>query len=242
MQVNTTLFAFPVNLILGLLILVIGWQAKRLATPTHATIALGLVAVVSLVQGFLPPQSGFTRSWPFVVALLWLLVVLSSVLFRRPFRSISFFLNHAGLWLALWAGVLGACDASAFKLIVQRDAFTNKAFDTQAQTVHTLPFSVQLTDFAMETYPTGEPRDFQATIALQDASQTKTSAIVRVNHPVSYGGHQLYLQGYDVAQKALSPYCVLLVTRQPWRFAVGAGILMMIAGAGCTLFVKKRQL
>ena len=117
MIINTALFAFPVNLIIGLSLVFVAWRFKSLSSDRHMTIALLLMIAAALVQGFMPAQESFTRSWPFVIVLTWFLTVLASRLFRR------FSLAGFGLWLALWAGMLGSADASLTRVLVHREDF-----------------------------------------------------------------------------------------------------------------------
>ena len=65
----------------------------------------------------LPARLGFyhfTTSWIFVTGLFALLTHLGMVTLRRAFRPgrnrWRFVLNHAGLWLALFAGVVGSAE------------------------------------------------------------------------------------------------------------------------------------
>lgn len=53
-----------------------------------------------------------------------------------------------------------------------------------------------------------------------------------MNHPYAYRlGEDVYLTGYDVTKGNDSEYCILQVVKQPWKYAIVAGILMMLAGA-----------
>lgn len=214
MIINPHWFAFPVNALAGLVIIFVGWRAKKLSSITHIVIALALVLAVCLVQGFMPAGYPFIRTWPFVVALVWLLVVLTSALFRKP--SLTYF----GLWLALFAGVLGAADSYNGQLLVHKDGFSGVP----------LPFELRLTEFTVDTYPGGEPMDYRAGIELSDKNRTVNKTL-RVNHPVSFKGHQLYLSDYGKDRGDGIPYCILMYTRQPWRWLVLSGILLMMAAA-----------
>ncbi len=219
MIINPHWFAFPVNVLAGLVIIFIGWRAKKLSSITHIVIALALVLAVCLVQGFMPAGYPFTRTWPFVAALLWLLVVLASALFRKP--SLACF----GLWLALFAGVLGEADSHSGQLIVHKDGFSGAP----------LPFELILTDFHVDTYPGGEPLEYRAQIELHDENRT-VDKMLRVNHPATFKGYQLYLSDYGDDRGDGMPYCIIMYTRQPWRWLVLSGILLMLAAAVKSFF------
>lgn len=244
MTVSLHLFAFPVNLIIGLCIVFLGWKFRKLYRDKHMSIALFLLTAVSLVQGFMPAHMAFTRTWPFVIVLSVFFIVLASRLFLR------FSLAGFGLWLALWAGMLGTADASVTHVMVPRHEHARTS----------LPFTLRLEDFKVTRYQTGEPMEYQATVSLQDMSQVKdlpnTGTVLpkgtpvnsdgrensvlrtlRVNHPVHYKGHQVYLMDYDVTKGDMTDYCIVMVTRQPWRWLVFAGILLLLAGALKTFFL-----
>jgi cytochrome c biogenesis protein ResB len=116
--------------------------------------------------------------------------------------------------------MLGSADATVTRVVVPREEFT--------QTL--LPFGMRMDEFQVDRYQTGEPMEYRAQIILRDANgeQSKT---LRVNHPVHFRGHQLYLMDYDTSKGSESDYCIVMVTRQPWRWLVLAGILIMLGGA-----------
>ena len=244
MTVSLHLFAFPVNLIVGLCIVFLGWKFRKLYRDKYMTIALLLLIAVSLVQGFMPVHIAFTRMWPFVVVLTVFLIVLASRLFLK------FSLAGFGLWLALWAGMLGTADASVTHVMVPRQEYARTS----------LPFTMRLEDFGITRYQAGEPMEYRAQVSLKDIdsredafdrredafdsreddSDRKENSVLktlRVNHPVNYKGHQVYLMDYDSAKGDLTDYCIVMVTRQPWRWLVFAGILLLLAGALKTFFV-----
>ena len=278
MTVSLHLFAFPVNLIVGLCIVFLGWKFRKMYRETYMTIALLLLIAVSLVQGFMPVHIAFTRTWPFVAVLSVFLIVLSSRLFLK------FSLAGFGLWLALWAGMLGTADASVTHVMVPRNEFARTS----------LPFTLRLENFKVTRYVTGEPMEYRAEVSLQDinpagdlpsrmslpaeqeearaenrddstdrgenfaerreeapesrakdpGSREKDSGqrkdpvlkTLRVNHPVHFKGHQVYLMDYDAEKGDLTDYCIVMVTRQPWRWLIFAGILLLLAGALKTFF------
>lgn len=237
MTVSLHLFAFPVNLIVGLCIVFLGWKFRKLYRDIYMTIALLLLIAVSLVQGFMPVHIAFTHSWPFVVVLTVFLIVLASRLF------LQFSLAGFGLWLALWVGMLGTADASVTHIMVPRNEYARTS----------LPFTLRLEDFRVTRYQTGEPMEYRAQVSLQDQYFAEDHPIsgeglpdgrenavfktLRVNHPVNYKGHQVYLMDYDVAKGDMTDYCIVMVTRQPWRWLVFAGILLLLAGALKTFFL-----
>ncbi|NLH23119.1 MAG: cytochrome c biogenesis protein ResB, partial [Bacteroidales bacterium] len=75
-----------------------------------------------------------------------------------------------------------------------------------------------------------EPMEYRAQIILRHAG-LEHSKTLRVNHPVHFRGYQVYLADYDISKGSDSDYCIVMVTRQPWRWLVFAGILLMLGGA-----------
>ena len=76
-------------------------------------------------------------------------------------------------------------------------------------------------------YPNGRPSRFAANVRLGNEK-----ALLEVNHPYAYRlGEDIYLTGYDVTKGNESEYCILQVVKQPWKYIIVAGILMMLAGA-----------
>ena len=109
---------------------------------------LGWLIAGSLVIGLFPQLSAaeaaersgllarlgcyhFTTSWIFVVGLFALLTHLGMITLRRGFRPghnrWRFVLNHAGLWLALFAGVVGSAEEQTLRIPVFRDRPNNEA-------------------------------------------------------------------------------------------------------------------
>jgi len=136
------------------------------------------------------------------------------------FRSFS--LLGAGLWLALWAGMLGTPDEYKASITLPTHQY-----------VHTsLPFDIRLDTFTVRRYPTGEPMEYTAELSFKESqSPVVTEATLRVNHPVRYKGYRMYLLDYEQTPMGDIVSCTVLVTRQPWSILVLLGILLMMGGA-----------
>ena len=90
-----------------------------------------------------------------------------------------------------------------------------------------LDYDMELNSFAVEYYPNGRPSRFSANVRLGNEN-----VLLEVNHPYSYRlGEDVYLTGYDITKGNESNYCILQVVKQPWKYVMVAGILMMLAGA-----------
>ena len=99
-----------------------------------------------------------------------------------------------------------------------------------------LDYDMELNSFAVEYYPNGRPSRFSANVRLGNEN-----VLLEVNHPYSYRpGEDVYLTGYDVTKGNESNYCILQVVKQPWKYVMVAGILMMLAGA-VLLFINEAK-
>lgn len=176
----------------------------------------------------------FMSSWPFVITLILLLTNLGFVTVRRLFggrngRKWRFVLNHAGIWLALFAGFIGSTDESDVRMAVDKDSWNNRAYDSDANAIH-LKESYRLSEFEVEKHPDGSPSGYSAKVIVASSKDTM-SLDISVNNPqmVSFG-KDVYISGYDT-QSPIPQYCVLQIVTQPYRYMLLAGIIMTLAGA-----------
>lgn len=255
-------FAFPLNvLVAALWLAAIVWCYKerretammRFLLSTRATTgALTAFVAVCLVVGLIPQSATtvagatdgwaarlgvhrFTASWPFVAVLLFLLTHLTLITvhgWRRSRRAWRFRLIHGGLWLALACGFFGVADEQTLHIVVFRDEPTRLAYDTEHR-ICSLDYDICLQRFQADYYPNGAPRHFRASVLI-DGRETELT----VNHPArARFGEDVYLTSYDMERGSDSAYCVLQVVRQPWRYGIAAGIVLLLAGSAL-LFVQ----
>lgn len=249
--------AFPLNIIFAVIWLVLlGILTKEyshskltrfLSAPSTSVLSIGLFIGGCLVIGLFPqlPDTeakmregisaslgcyNFMTSWIFIAILLLLLSNLAlttlHAFYHRKEARWRFLLNHTGLWLALFAGFFGSSDTQTLRVPLYKGEPTREAFDLNG-TPHYLAYEMELHSFAIEYYPNGRPSRFAAEVRLGNEN-----ALLEVNHPYAYRwGEDVYLTGYDVAKGNESRYCILQVVRQPWKYVIVAGILMMLAGA-----------
>ena len=172
----------------------------------------------------------FMTSWIFISILLLLLSNLAMITIHacrhRKQARWRFILNHTGLWLALFAGFLGSSDTQTLRIPLYKGEPKHEAFDMNGASYY-LDYDMELNSFAVEYYPNGRPSRFSANVRLGNEN-----VLLEVNHPYSYRlGEDVYLTGYDVTKGNESNYCILQVVKQPWKYVMVAGILMMLAGA-----------
>ena len=257
------MFAFPINFaLLASLIAICAvvereygkkqW-VKALRSTDLSIISLCLVALWCVAGGCVPQtdvgSSGwlyrtgltqFATSLPFVGLLALLLVQLTMIIIhrlRRPARQwgFTFIAAHAGLWLALAAGLMGSADMKDLRCIALRGQETQTAYDKKGH-INALPYAVELKDFRVErSEADNSVVQYEATISL-DGERVALS----VNHPhAATWQDKLYLVSYDHnAADNETAYCVLQIVRQPWQAPICVAIALLLFGVGRKLLTK----
>lgn len=239
------IFAFPVNLIAGAFLMLGIWvlhlyyahtPAVRWLVSMPATLLVtGLFILLLIIEGIWAVQ--LFKSWIFIAIEFLLLILLGLVILKKmqrySVRNLFFLLNHAGLWIALFAALLGSPDREEYKMLVPLGQSEYNAIDANGN-LHPLPFTVQLNKFELDYYPqTGNarvPKRFCSTLTLRSKGKT-IETTTQVNQPARFKGYALYQDGYDISRGADSQYTILLVVRDPWLVLVYVGICMLLAGA-----------
>jgi hypothetical protein len=192
-----------------------------------------------------------TSSWPFVLVYLALLVALGSLIARRlvsfRIRNLGFYLNHIGLWLALFAAGLGHADIERYMVQVDEGTTAQMGYDAATGHPHPLPVAVTLHDFEMEVYPPSspgarpEPRRFASELTIVTADGRSKSGSTEVNHPLRFDGWMIYQYGYDREAGPGSTYSVFELVRDPWLGAVYAGFARIAVGAFSMIWKGRRR-
>lgn len=251
------IFAFPLNMILACGLIYFLWifrqrkEAKKWGSLSTTFIVLGILVINGLLLGFIPQLSTwdaltryplfyrfglyqYTSSWLFNGSLLLLLWVLGTITFQRirtlNRRNILFFLSHGGLWIAVFAATFGSADTYKAKFMVTPLQSTRTGFESDGTPFH-LPYSLKLNHFSVlhqDQHDNGKRiQNYQATLEISQQTQIDT-VTVSINHPVTYDGDRIYLSAYEHRS---TPYCTILIVRQPWARMIFWGILFMLAGA-----------
>ncbi len=64
--------------------------------------------------------------------------------------------------------------------------------------VQPLPFTIELKDFRVEHYATGQPKSFESDLVIRDpAREAPLSATIAVNHPLIYKGYAIYQASFS---------------------------------------------
>lgn len=176
---NFLLLHTPINaIVLGSLCVLCFFLSKIKNTFTSwltslpLTVSLmGAMLFMTLLMGLIPQLSptahghslidelGFskiTRCWQFVLFYSLLLIELGTLSFKRLTvwnkKNIFFFINHAGLFLAVAGAGLGASDMQRFIMYVDENKTEWRVYNEKQEAIE-LPLAILLHDFDMEYYP-----------------------------------------------------------------------------------------
>lgn len=206
----------------------------RFMLSSRATIG-SIIAIIIGAMGvaFIPD---FSTS---VIFILILLFVLSNLFFvilygyrNKRGKRLRFLLNHVGLWIALFAGFIGAADTKEVSTTVFRNAPTNEAFYKNGERTF-LDYKLMLHSFDVVYSTDGTPTNYEARVIIE-----RDTALLKVNHPYSHTLFEnMYLTGYDIAGGNNAQYCTVQIVFSPWKFPMLLGIIMMMCGS-VMLFIQ----
>ena len=245
-------FAFPINVavlfaaLAGLWVL---WREKpggavcRWLASGNASIALiAAFLICCLILGMkmqhadavsFPGFGNVRRTWWFILISIALMANLFVVILSRRKKGIRFILNHIGVLVALIGCFFGAPDHTVSRAIVSGEA-VHEAVGENGEIVP-LPAAMKLDGFNVELDQRGNVRNYMALI---DVDGKKVE--LRVNHPYRISiSEDVYLTSYD-RDNPEPQYCIVEVVRQPWKYLIWAGIVMMMAG-GILMFARGKD-
>lgn len=245
-------FAFPINaavLFAALAGLWVLWREKpggavcRWLASGNASIALiAAFLICCLILGMkmqhadavsFPGFGNVRRTWWFILISIALMANLFVVILSRRKKGIRFILNHIGVLVALIGCFFGAPDHTVSRAIVSGEA-VHEAVGENGEIVP-LPAAMKLDGFNVELDQRGNVRNYMALI---DVDGKKVE--LRVNHPYRISiSEDVYLTSYD-RDNPEPQYCIVEVVRQPWKYLIWAGIVMMMAG-GILMFARGKE-
>ena len=217
----------------------------------HAAIpAMALAVVLTIVMGLTiqsPDGRWFSNMlsfWPFVLVYMLIALILGQVIINRAMhfkwkRDIPFMLNHLGLFLAMTTATLGNADVQRLRMIATEGQPEWRAVADNGM-VKTMPMSIELKKFIMETYDDGSPKRYASVLKSAVKQGEEFEATIDVNKPIVVDGWKIYQYGYDTSMGAESKISILELVSDPWLPLVYAGIFMMLGGAVC-MFVFGRR-
>ena len=245
-------FAFPINaavLFAALAGLWVLWREKpggavcRWLASGNASIALiAAFLICCLILGMkmqhadavsFPGFGNVRRTWWFILISIALMANLFVVILSRRKKGIRFILKHIGVLVALIGCFFGAPDHTVSRAIVSGEA-VHEAVGENGEIVP-LPAAMKLDGFNVELDQRGNVRNYMALI---DVDGKKVE--LRVNHPYRISiSEDVYLTSYD-RDNPEPQYCIVEVVRQPWKYLIWAGIVMMMAG-GILMFARGKD-
>ncbi|MGN0201790.1 MAG: cytochrome c biogenesis protein ResB [Candidatus Cryptobacteroides sp.] len=186
-------------------------------------ILLGLCVQKADAASF-PGLGNVCRTWWFIFISIALTANLFLVIVSRRGKGVRFLLNHLGLLFVLAGCFFGAPDHQVSRAAVSEEP-VREAVGEDGRRV-ALPCAISLDSFEVELDRNGNVRNYRGILDLEGKK-----AELRVNHPFRLSfSEDLYLTGYD--RSGESPrYCIVEIVRQPWKYLIWAGIVMMMAGS-----------
>lgn len=235
-NIQPTLFAYPVNGIIGILF-VIGLLAVHFLFPRNRTVrwfggvyaavpAITIFLLLCVILGLIPQHSHsnnnsqlpstllatlgwnrMTTSWPFVLLCMYLVFILGLTTLRRTrqkqsWRDIGFYINHVGLFLALFGGLLGSADMERLTMSVSEGEVEWRAIN-QLGEIKELPLAIQLDSFLIEEY-----------LPKLVLIENETGSILPAEKPENYQfedtGKTVRLAGYTLEILEYLPHAAIL--------------------------------
>ena len=230
---------FPLNLILCLLwafFVFMLWRSRKdsrlvrfMLSPAASYGSIGLFLAICLYIG-LTGHRHIIGTWPFALFMLVFQTVLAFVILRgwksRSGIRWRFLFLHVGLMTAVGSAFWGAPDTQTLRMKAYVGVPNQEAYSMDGMRAW-LPYEVTLQDFDVQQYDNGVPSAYKATVEVDGVV-----ADIEVNDPYARGfGEDVYLVGYDAAMGADSPYCILEIVREPWKYLTVAGIVLLLSGA-----------
>ncbi|MCL2245799.1 MAG: cytochrome c biogenesis protein ResB [Lentimicrobiaceae bacterium] len=137
--------------------------------------------------------------------------------------------SHLGIALIVLAMILGYFHNWRGKAVLLPTDKTN-VFITKDNELKIVPFALTLINFRVDFYDSGEPKNFEAIINVEENSDTEAISL-RMNHPCKMGfGQDLYLLSYDRQHSENPEFCVVELVYDPFQGLFLAGIILVILG------------
>ena len=254
-------FAWPVNgVVMAAFLAVIAliyslrkrvYALQFLGTNYAAIPTMALAVLLTIVMGLTiqsPDGEWFSNMlsfWPFVLVYMLIALILGLVIVNHAIhfnwkRDIPFMLNHLGLFLAMTTATLGNADVQRLRMIASENLSERRAVAADGM-LKTMPMSIELKKFIMETYDDGSPKRYASVIKIVEQSGREYEATIDVNKPIVVDGWKIYQYGYDTSMGKESKISILELVSDPWLPLVYAGIFMMLGGAVCMFAFGRRE-
>ena len=190
-------------------------------------VTLAAATVVEKIHGTQVARAWFYDNIAFVA--LWAAIAVSGlcyILLRGMWKRPSVLLLHLALLVILGGAGITWFTALHGKMQAVNGQAVNVFMSNDGQQ-HTLPFTVRLQSFDIQTYPgTPAPMDFISRIQVVDGDGRATDGTVSMNKVFSHRGYRFYQSGYDAEGRG----AIFTVAHDPWGIGVtyaGYGLLLV---------------
>ncbi len=190
---------------------------------------LGVLASATVVEKV--SGTGAARAWFYdniAFVALWAVIAssgLAYIIIRRMWKRFSVFLLHLSLLVILAGAGITWFTAIKGKMQAPQGTAVN-VFTTSDGKQHTLPFTLTLQSFDIQTYPgTPAPMDFVSHVTVNNQGNNITGT-VSMNKVFSYDSYRFYQSGYDAEGRG----AIFTVAHDPWGITVtytGYGLLLV---------------
>ncbi|MDR3219264.1 MAG: cytochrome c biogenesis protein ResB [Dysgonamonadaceae bacterium] len=150
-------------------VVILQWFSGFEASITASVSLLVLVIIMGLTRQVSSPtdlssiggfaRTGFmqmTTSWSFFLLFIYFLSILGLVILRRincfRWKDAGFVLNHVGLFVALFAAILGSGDLQRLRMTASLDTPEWRATNEKNE-ITELPLAIELKSFRIDEYP-----------------------------------------------------------------------------------------
>ena len=202
--------------------------------------AMAAGTVVERLHGNEYALSHVYGSWWFVT--LWTLVAIGMIVMlvqRKTWKRPIVCLLHSSLLLILFGALLTMLTGQHGKMTLTPGVPTNQFTVEKHGKIYTetLPFSLTLNRFEVETYPgTHSPMDFVSHLQIAD-NGTVSDATISMNHILKHRHYRFYQSDYDKEGKSM-----LSVAHDPWGVGVTyAGYILLFFAIVGMFFDKKSE-
>ena len=200
-------------------------------------IVLATATVIEKLHGTQVARGWFYDNIAFVA--LWSVIAVSGAIYivlRGMVKRVSVLMLHLALLVILAGAGITWFTALHGKMQAVNGQAIN-VFKTSDGEQHTLPFTVTLQSFDIQTYPgTPAPMDFVSRIQVNDGNSQPVEGTVSMNKVFSHRGYRFYQSGYDAQGRG----AIFTVAHDPWGIGVTyTGYALLLMGMIAVLLDKR---
>jgi len=118
---------------------------------------------------------------------------------KGRWSRLGMLLVHASIIFILAGGLIGTIWGFNGQMLIVEGEQSDRVTLFGDAGIKKIDFSVRCTDFTIDFYETGMPKEFRSDVTIIEGEREKTSASIRVNHPLKYGGMKFCQATYGIA-------------------------------------------